>query len=427
MLFSQLESEPELEQIGKSLEEPPFDIPNKWKWMQLKHLVKVIGGTSYKSADVIKSGVRIIRGGNLRDFSIQIRDDDVFLPVSFASDEKTVHQSDIVIVSSTGSKEVIGRPAVLKSNIKCQIGAFLRIIRPVVEEYSDYLKVIFQSDYYRNHIRATVSGTNINNVKNSYIENFYIPVPPIEEQRRIVECIQKLRPLVDAYQDAEKELESIEAYFPVKLKASILQEAIQGKLVPQLESEPIVTQVGAKPQDVPFIIPNKWKWVQLKTVGKVIGGGTPRTNVPEYWDNGDIPWFTPADLGKITSIYVGTSARKITAKGLANSSAIRMPRNSVLFSSRAPIGYIALAEEACCTNQGCKSFVANESFIMPMWAYWVLKARTPDIVSRASGTTFKEISGRGMGDTWIPLPPIPEQNRIITRIKELFDIAKVIQ
>ena len=90
-----------------------------------------------------------------------------------------------------------------------------------------------------------------------------------------------------------------------------------------------------------------------------------------------------------------------------------MPKNSILFSSRAPIGYIALAKEDCCTNQGCKSFVANESVILPMWAYWVLKARTADIVSRASGTTFKEISGRGMGDTWIPLPPIEEQNRIV--------------
>ena len=97
-----------------------------------------------------------------------------------------------------------------------------------------------------------------------------------------------------------------------------------------------------------------------------------------------------------------------------------MPKNSVLFSSRAPIGHIALATEDCCTNQGCKSFVANESVIQPMWAYWVLKARTSDIIARASGTTFKEISGRGLGDTWIPLPPIEEQCRIVAKINTLF-------
>lgn len=104
-----------------------------------------------------------------------------------------------------------------------------------------------------------------------------------------------------------------------------------------------------------------------------------------------------------------------------------MPANSVLFSSRAPIGYIALAREDCCTNQGCKSFVANELVISSLWAYWVLKARTQDIIERASGTTFKEISGRGMGDTWIPLPPMEEQERIVHKIKELFNLVKTIQ
>lgn len=156
--------------------------------------------------------------------------------------------------------------------------------------------------------------------------------------------------------------------------------------------------------------------MQLKEIGKIVGGGTPKTNIYDYWENGNIPWFTPADLGKVKGIYIEKSARNITALGFANSSAVMMPENSVLFSSRAPIGYIALSKVQCCTNQGCKSFVANESHISPMWAYWVLRARTQDIIARASGTTFKEISGRGMADTWIPLPPIEEQMRIVDRI-----------
>ena len=201
-----------------------------------------------------------------------------------------------------------------------------------------------------------------------------------------------------------------------QLWASILQEAIQGRLVPQLESEPEVKQVGEPPKTSPFVIPKKWKWVQLKEIGKIVGGGTPKTNIYDYWENGNIPWFTPADLGKVKGIYIEKSARNITALGFANSSAVMMPENSVLFSSRAPIGYIALSKVQCCTNQGCKSFVANESHISPMWAYWVLRARTQDIIARASGTTFKEISGRGMADTWIPLPPIEEQMRIVDRI-----------
>lgn len=421
-LVPQLESEPELKQIGKSLEEPPFDIPNKWKWMQLKHLVKVIGGTSYKSADVIKSGVRIIRGGNLRDFSIQIRDDDVFLPVSFASDEKTVHQSDIVIVSSTGSKEVIGRPAVLKSNIKCQIGAFLRIIRPVVEEYSDYLKVIFQSDYYRNHIRATVSGTNINNVKNSYIENFYIPVPPIEEQRRIVECIQKLRPLVDAYQDAEKELESIEAYFPVKLKASILQEAIQGKLVPQLESEPEVTQIGSVPDNAPFDIPQKWKWVQLGNIGRWKAGGTPSRSHAEYYQNGNIPWLKTGDL---TDGIVESVEEYITEEAIENSSTHINSIGSVLIAMYgATIGKLGILKFPCATNQACCACDVNVQICDRWYLFYYLLSQRKAFIAKGAGGAQPNISGTKIINHLIPLPPIEEQRRIVQKIQYLFQILE---
>ena len=204
-----------------------------------------------------------------------------------------------------------------------------------------------------------------------------------------------------------------------RMRTLLLEQAIQGKLVPQLESEPEVVQIGSAHNEPSFDIPGKWKWVQLRSVGKVIGGGTPKTNVPANWENGTILWFTPSDLGKVRGQYANTSARKITLVGLKNSAATMMPKDTVLFSSRAPIGHIALAPSDCCTNQGCKSFVANTSYISPLWAYWVLHTRTNDIISRASGTTFKEISAKGMSETWIPLPPIQEQHRIINRIQKL--------
>lgn len=209
------------------------------------------------------------------------------------------------------------------------------------------------------------------------------------------------------------------------LKKSILQCAIEGKLVPQLDTEPNVEQIGEEPQESPFEIPNKWKWVRLKNVGKIVGGGTPKTNVSKYWDNGTILWITPADLGKVHDLYVSESSRKITEVGLKESSAVMLPKNTVLFSSRAPIGHIALAAENCCTNQGCKSFVPNEKHIDPLWGYYVMKARTPDMIARASGTTFREISGKGVGDTWIPLPPLHEQQRIVGKLGELLPLVDI--
>ena len=98
-----------------------------------------------------------------------------------------------------------------------------------------------------------------------------------------------------------------------------------------------------------------------------------------------------------------------------------MPPNSVLFSSRVPIGHIALAAVSCCTNQGCKSFVPNVGIVLPLWGYFAMKARTPDMIARASGTTFKEISGKGVGETLVPIPPIEEQRRIVAKLNQLFE------
>jgi len=204
-----------------------------------------------------------------------------------------------------------------------------------------------------------------------------------------------------------------------QLRASLLQQAVMGKLVEQRDDEPPVRQIGEAPEELPFEIPEKWKWVQLTSVGEIVGGGTPKTAVSEYWSNGNIPWITPADLGKVKGRYISKGAKSITTKGLNESSASMMPKGSVLFSSRAPIGHVAIAEEDCCTNQGCKSLVPNAKFITSNWGYYVMKFSTPDMQSRASGTTFKEISGKGVGATWIPLPPLPEQRRIVSRLDAL--------
>ena len=195
-------------------------------------------------------------------------------------------------------------------------------------------------------------------------------------------------------------------------------EEIYGE-VAQLESEPEVNQIGEVPEDVPFTVPKKWKWMPLKNVGRIVGGGTPKTSVTEYWKDGTIVWFTPADLGKVTGVYASDSERKITELGLAKSSAVLMPPNSIIFSSRAPIGYIAVATKHCCTNQGCKSFVPDLKVIDSLWGYFAIRARTPDIIARASGTTFKEISGKEVGETLIPIPPLLEQQRIVKRLIEI--------
>lgn len=181
--------------------------------------------------------------------------------------------------------------------------------------------------------------------------------------------------------------------------------------------EKIDDEVRCIDEEIPFEIPVSWTFVRLKHISTIIGGGTPKTNVSEYW-NGDIPWLTPADFSGYEDMYISGGERYITSKGLNSSSAQLLPANTVLYSSRAPIGYIAIAKNIVSTNQGFKSIVPFNTD-MSVYLYYCLKARTDNIIMRATGTTFKEISGAEMGETIIPLPPINEQERIYKKIIQL--------
>jgi type I restriction enzyme S subunit len=150
-------------------------------------------------------------------------------------------------------------------------------------------------------------------------------------------------------------------------------------------------------------------------VGEIVGGGTPSAGDSSNWKGGEIAWITPADMGDIGK-YASHGARDITESGLARSPAKLMPPGAVIYSSRAPIGHIAIAANSLCTSQGFKSLVPLAGLV-PEYAYYALIFLTPAIRSRASGTTFKEISGRELGQVLIPLPPTAEQ----TRIAELAD------
>ena len=154
----------------------------------------------------------------------------------------------------------------------------------------------------------------------------------------------------------------------------------------------------------------------MGAVANVIGGGTPRTSDPSNFEGGDIPWITPADLSGYTQKYISRGARNITRKGLLSSSARLMPSGSVLFSSRAPIGYVVIAANPVATNQGFKSFVLplslNSDFI-----YYYLKRATELALKLASGTTFQEISGRQAAKILVPIAPLFEQHRIVEAIE----------
>ena len=138
-----------------------------------------------------------------------------------------------------------------------------------------------------------------------------------------------------------------------------------------------------------------WQKGTISDLGTVMGGSTPSKSKPEYYTNNGIAWITPKDLSIDKSKFISHGADDITEIGLKNSSASIMPAGTVLFSSRAPIGYIAIADGEVTTNQGFKSVVPNRN-VGTAFVYYFLKNALPTIENMASGSTFKEISGSAM-------------------------------
>ena len=166
-------------------------------------------------------------------------------------------------------------------------------------------------------------------------------------------------------------------------------------------------------------LPEGWKWIKLggKTgIADIVNGSTPSTDAPEYW-GGDILWATPSDLGNSHSIYIENTERKITKAGLGSCSTTLLPIETVLLTSRAPVGNIAIAKKPICTNQGFKSFIPRDG-INSLYLYFAIKKIVPKIQKASHGNTFTEITKELVQDFKIPLPPtIDDQIRIASELE----------
>lgn len=163
----------------------------------------------------------------------------------------------------------------------------------------------------------------------------------------------------------------------------------------------------------------EWKEVTLGELGTIVGGATPSTKNPSFYD-GNIPWLTPKDLSVNSNMYILRGERNITEAGFKSCSCKMLPKGSVLFSSRAPIGYVAIAANDMCTNQGFKSVIPNEETDSE-FLYYLLKYNKDYIASQGSGTTFAEVSGKTMKDIEVVVPKEKEDQHCIASILSSLD------
>ena len=438
------------ERIGKKGEpiciddEIQFDVPDTWEVCRLENLCSLLNPKIEEKSKYPYLNAKFLRN----KIDPEIKEKGRFV-------EKN---TKVILVDGENSGEVF------LTHTDGYMGSTFRILYINSEMYDEYVLKLLE--LWKNPLKKSKKGAAIPHLNKDIFNKILVGIPPINEQKRIIDEINHIYPLIKEYDFNKEKLDKLNSEFPNKLRSSILQEAIQGKLVPQNpndepasillekireEKKRLIKEKkikrnknesyifkennhfyekrgNNKPEyidnEILFDIPESWCWVRLNTLGLIIGGGTPKTKVDEYWINGKIPWLTPADMKFINDKYVSHGQRNITELGLEKSSAKLIPKNSIIYSSRAPIGYIGISKNELCTNQGFKSLVPFDEEIVN-YIYYSLIALTPEIQSKASGTTFKEISGTKFGEILIPLPPINEQNNIIEKIEEIFSYLKL--
>ena len=234
------------------------------------------------------------------------------------------------------------------------------------------------------------SGSGVPTLNRNDVHDYYVAVPPLLEQQAIARVLSDTDALINALDKLIAKKRDI--------KKAVMQELLTGKTrLPGFSGE--------------------WEVKRLGDIAEIISGGTPKTNVPEYW-NGSIKWCTPTDITKCSGKYLFETERTISTKGLVNSSAELLPNGSLLLCSRATIGEIKIAAVEISTNQGfkslvCKSEVSNE------FLYYKLLTMKSVMLEKAIGSTFLELAKKEVASLEIDLPPLPEQQAIAQVLSDM--------
>ena len=364
------------------------NIPKNWKKYKLKDLYYILRGGSPRPIDKYltsdPNGINWIKIGDAKVGSKFIESTKEKIIPEGKNKSRFVNVGDFILSNSMS----FGRPYIMKTEGCIHDGWLVLKEKEKNIIYKDFVYYLLCSKQVHSQFENAAAGGVVSNLNIQRVENVEVVIPnDIREQKEIADVL-----------DAASEI--------IRLRTACIESA--QSLIPALFQEMFGDPINNN---------KNWTIVKIDTVTNVISGGTPSTKILEYWD-GDIVWLTPKDLSGYNSVYIAKGERNITDLGHKKSSAQIMPKGSVLFTSRAPIGYVAIAETDLCTNQGFKSFVPSKD-IKSEYLYQLLKIMKPKIINMASGTVFKEISGSKIKELKIPLPDIELQNQFAAKVREI--------
>ena len=464
-----IKNEKPLKQIGE--EEYPYDIPDNWVWVRLGHYAEKV--TDYVASGSFKSLRENAPSLKTEDYAILVKTADFANYFSRNLTYTTQHGYEFLensnlfggelVLSNIGS---IGKVFIVpKLNRKMTLAPNSVMIRLTDERLRDYLYHFLLSPQGYTELLAITSGTAMKKFNKTDLKTILIPLPPLEEQKRIVAKIEELMPFVEQYAKASAKLRDLNATFPEMMKSSILQEAIQGKLVPQdPEDEPAnvllehdqkekllsgrrtdikkkeVQEIycdktgkyceiknGTKQiiqNKIPFDIPQSWEWIHLGYVCDIARGGSPRP-IKKYLteDPSGINWIKIGD-SDIGGKYINSTREKIISEGMSKSRFVH--KGDFLLTNSMSFGRPYILNCDGCIHDGWLVLTGYKDVYDKDFLYYMLSSRFAfnqfcDVVS---GGVVKNLNSDKVAEALFPVPPLAEQKRIVAKIEELLSFVR---
>ena len=434
-----------------SEDEIPFEIPDSWEWVRLGTLISYQNGYAYNSSEMNKEGkgVPVIKSGNLMTLEVVFKPNNDYIecPTKKMLLSKIVKGDMLMCLSSqSDNPEPLGKTAIYRLDTYALLNQRVLKFRPYKDELTPYLYYTINSFYFWYNVSHQGGGSAQANLKLNHVLDMQIPLPPLAEQKRIVAKIEELLPKVEKYGKAQDELNKLNEELPERLKKSILQEAIEGRLVPQdpndepasvllqkirEEKEQLVKAGKLKKKDfietpisedeIPFAIPDTWEWVRLSSLLQLISDGTHKT--PNYVPIG-IPFLSVQNIssGKLTMDkikYISEEEHNLLIKRVKPALGdILICRIGTLgkalkiywdfeFSIFVSLGLLRPVNERLTDYI---VFCINS----PLGFNWIQNHKV------GGGTHTYKINLGDMPNMLIPIPPFPEQKRIKLKIEQIF-------
>lgn len=362
----------------------------EWKEVRLGNVCEIygrIGFRGYTTNDLVdtpKEGAISLSPKNIINGELNLEQCTYIKWDKYYESPEIMINPNEIVITKTGSS--VGRTTFVRRVVHPMTLNPQLVVLKNISENAEFLSYHIKSALFQSVLKSIVVGSAIPTLSQKNLANLMINVPKeFEDQRRIASILSSLDRKIELNNKINADLEEMaQAIF--KNWFVDFEPFKNGKFVD--------SELG--------MIPEGWKVGRLDEIADVVGGSTPSKAKPEYYTQKGIAWLTPKDLSNHPAVYTSKGEIDITEEGYNSTSTKLMPKGTILFTSRAPIGYISIAQNDICTNQGFKSLVPKKAGTC--FLYCFLKYVTPEIENKSTGSTFKEASGALMKSLQVIMP-----------------------